>query len=634
VFEASPKSEDVLAADNALQWDFPGSAFAIPLPTFNDDNFQVALADFLEQASLESTKAFGAQSFKAGVESYENRDTANPAIISSLLMAVIEENGRRLSTPLLRKRVRDDVCWYQAGRPWRRSPRWLVLRVTVSRYLLLALGAELGRFEYKFCLCICLAKFLEHAHPFLEVDQVHFLKGKLCRRLAKLDTERDGVQDQHLLRKVDRLFSRLTPIIDPIIQGAVHHVQSAWETCRQSFTKEIPTLPRRASEWDMTLPLRISGDSLQQILASSNRMLKGRQKKWFPPSNFDPSSLTNQHFAEFARPLLRITEEEYGIRESLQSPFGSPDSDTRAQMQSLIEKGLPLYRGNAGQMSLLILDVMELWTRLDMRTCQEFPLLQQYHPIFTPEIMDVLHLAFYKDMVRLQTIQHYLEARTKACHGSKITVFDDPTNDCFARRYYDEVPSAAKMGVLREDIEETASDQKRAKLDEWRRKSAEYDGLTRQVNGSACIFIVDEDDPYGRGEHIQHRCPRCQAIRRLEKLRMQIHEHPLPSDDFMAKVVVFELRCPPAFAAYRDTTWMLLSQLASFAPTKGVAPKCLLRDYSALAEFDTNTPVTPPPSFSLASLTKPCKLCPATVDSRHAGRESGCYRLLILYTYL
>jgi hypothetical protein len=349
-------------------------------------------------------------------------------------------------------------------------------------------------------------------------------------------------------------------------------------------------------------------------------MMKGRRKRWSPPSNFNPSSLTNEHFAQYAKPCLEIAEKEQEIRESLQSPFESPDSDTRAQIQSLIEEGLPLYRGNAGQMSLLILDVMELWTRLDMRTCQEFPLLRQYHPIFTPEIMDVLHLGLYKDMVRLQTIQHYLEARTRACSGSKITVFDDPTNDCFARRYYDEVPSAAKMGVLREYIEETANVQKQAKLDEWRRTSSEYDDLTRQVNGSACILIVDEDDPYGRGEHIKRRCPRCQAIRRLEKLRMEIHEHPLPSDDFMAKVVVFELRCPPAFAAYRDTTWMLLSRLASLAPAKGVEPRCLMHDYySAFDKFVTNTT---PPSLSLASLTKSCKLCAAAIDSRNAGFES------------
>ncbi|KAK3290215.1 uncharacterized protein B0H64DRAFT_350596 [Chaetomium fimeti] len=625
VFETSPRNEDVLAADNALQWDFPGSAFAIPLPIFNDENFQVALADFLERASLESTKTFGAQSFKAGVESYEDRDTGNPAIISSLLMAVIEENGRRLSTPLLRKRVRDDVCWSNARRPWRRSPRWLALRVASSRYLLLALGAELGRFEYKFCFCVCLAKFLEQALPYLEVEQVHFLKAKLCRRLAKLDMERDSMQDQHLVRKVDRLFSLLTPIIDPSIQSAVDYVQSAWEAYRQSFIKYIPPLPRRASQSDMVLPLRLSGECLQRILASSTRMMRDRQQKWIPPSSFDPSALTNEHFYKFAEPLLWITKRECEVRESLRSVSGPPESGIPSQIQSLIEEGLPLYRGNGNQMSLLILNVMELWTRLDMWTCQEFPLLQQYHPAFTPEILDVLHLPLYEDMVRLQTMQDYLQARIAACRGSKVTVFDDPTKDCFARRYYDAVHSTGEMAALREDIEETARNQKQAKLHEWRRKHAEYDGLTQQVNGSACILTVDEDDPYEREQHIAHCCPRCQAIRRLDRLDMEIHEHPLPSDDFMAKVVVFELRCPPAFASYRDATWMLLSRLAFSTPPQGVTPKCLVREYSAIAKFVGNGR---PPSFSLASLTKPfLKTHYATVRfpvEWEGGRDAVC----------
>lgn len=605
VFETSPRSEDVLAADNALQWDFPGSAFAIPLPTFNDDNFQGALADFLELASLESTKAFAAQSYKAGVQTYEDRDTGDPAIISSLLMAIIEENGRRLSTPPLRKRVRDDVCWFKARKPWRRSPRWLALRVLISRYLLLRLGTELGRFEYKFCVCVCLAKFLEGAQRALAVDQVHFLKAKLCRRLAKLDMERDSMQQEHIKRNVDLLFSRLTPIIDPIIHGAVGHVQSVWQVWKASSIKQIPPLPRTASMSDTRLPLRMSGQWLQRILVSSNKMMKGRQQKWIPPSDFDPSTLRNEHFAKLVNPLLQITAIEDELRESLQSGVGSGASGTApTQIRRYLDRGLDLYRGNASEMSLLILDVMCLWTRLDMWTCQQFPLLQKFHPVFTAEILDVLHLELYKDMARLQAVQHYLEARVKMCRGSKITVFDDPTNDCFARRYYDEVPSVDGLSALREDIEMAAREQKQVKLDEWRRKNAEYNDLTRQVNGSTCILTVDENDPLGRGEHVESFCPRCQAIRRLARLRIQIHEHPLPSDDFLAKVVVFELRCPAAFAFYRDTTWMILSRLACSAPAQGVEPKCRIHEYAALAGFATNTAQ---PTFSLASFTKPCK---------------------------
>lgn len=57
-FEASPSSENVLAAENAVQWDFPGRAAEIPFDEFLSTSFQESLADFLEQASMESLKRF------------------------------------------------------------------------------------------------------------------------------------------------------------------------------------------------------------------------------------------------------------------------------------------------------------------------------------------------------------------------------------------------------------------------------------------------------------------------------------------------------------------------------------------------------------------------------------------------
>lgn len=47
-FETSATSEEVLASDGALQWDFPGQAIAIPHETFLDEDFRQALVAFLE----------------------------------------------------------------------------------------------------------------------------------------------------------------------------------------------------------------------------------------------------------------------------------------------------------------------------------------------------------------------------------------------------------------------------------------------------------------------------------------------------------------------------------------------------------------------------------------------------------
>lgn len=581
----------MLASNNALLWDFPGGAFALPLSTFTDDDFRASLASFLEQASLGSTKAFAAHTFKAGAETHEYRDTADPTVISSVLMAILEENGRRISTPLLRKRVRDDVCW-TSGKPWRRSPLWLALRVSIARYLSLSIGPELGRFQYKFLLSVCLAMFLQAAQPSLQVDQIHFLKAKLCRRLVKLDIARDAVEDQELLGKVDSLFSHLAPMINDVIKGAAHAVQASWEEFKQASTKTIQLLPKKASPSETRLQLRVSGDRLRRMQTNSKAMMTAREPKTGLPRGAELPHATNEHFAMFARPYFQIIEKE----DVLDPP------DLSAHIRRLIEMGLPLYRGDVYQVSLLILDVMESWMRLDEDACRQFPLLRKYHPLFTPGVMDILRLARFKDMVRLQVIQSYLYDRIRACRGSRITVFDDPTSDCFARRYYDECPAAGPMRVLRETIEKTAEEQKRGKRAEWERKRQTYEHLTRVVNESTCISVVDENDPLGRPIHVEHMCTRCWTIRRLSHLRIQIHEHPLPTEDFMAKVVSFELMCPPYFAAYRDTTWMVFSQLAS-GPVAKSQPKCVLFEYPPLTEFHGSSR----PGLTLGSLTKSCK---------------------------
>ncbi|KAK0671660.1 hypothetical protein QBC41DRAFT_344465 [Cercophora samala] len=590
VFETSPRNDDVLAAENALQWDFPGSAVAIPLATFEDGAFQGNLATFLEQSSLESTKMFAAHTFKAGADIHEYRDTSSPTMISSMLMAILEENGRRISTPILRKRVRDDISWHQARKPWRRLPYWLVLRVSIARYLSLVLGAEMGRFQYKFLICNTLATFLESAQASLDADQVHFLKAKLCRRLVKLDVDRDNVQSGDGLPDIDTLFEKLTPQINKIINDATLRVAAEWDAFKKAHARPIPELPKRISPADLTLPLKLSGTMLRDLQTSWGKTARGQYRRWAAPDNFDLGSVTNKHLREFAQPLFRVTQQEMLLRD------GSPNESLKNYLQT----ALPLFQGNPEQLSILILNAMEIWMRLDQATCLQFPLLTDYHPVFTPESLNVLHLATYKDMVRLQAIQTHIARRIYASSLPRCTVFDDPSASCFATRYYDGIhPDSVAMRNLHDAIIRSDEMRKEAKREEWETKTEEFQNLTRQVDGSSCILTMDEDNPLGRGFHDDHHCPRCRAMRKLEKIRIQIYEESLPSDSHLAKAAVFELRCPPAFANYRDTTWMLISQLGTPEPSVGVAPKCLLNGYSQLLSF---TGIFP--KFTLGSFTK------------------------------
>ena len=188
-FEASASCDQVLASKNALLWNFPGSAVAIPYETFSDESFQESLAAFMEQASTEVIMKFASTTVKASAPIPEIRDSSKPDLISGLLMTILEANGTILPMTLLQKRVRDTVLFDNAHKPWRRSPFYLVLRVAIQRYLYHNEGPEGGRMLYKFVMCTMLSHLLEEAFKSLSFEAAYFLRQKLGRRLGKLESD-------------------------------------------------------------------------------------------------------------------------------------------------------------------------------------------------------------------------------------------------------------------------------------------------------------------------------------------------------------------------------------------------------------------------------------------------------------
>ncbi|GFP60077.1 hypothetical protein TASIC1_0015024600 [Trichoderma asperellum] len=243
-FETSPATEHVLAADNALQWDFPGRSVRLSLAEFNDKNLQETLASFLERASMESIHSLQAQARKAGRAVSELRDTSDPALITQMLMAILEAIGNFAKVPTLRKRVRDDVNLLEAASlPWRRLPFWLVLRVAAHRQLGIALGQS-GRACYKLLMSIFFANLLQDATTFLlatvkdrtksirlineinkpepepepEPELIVTLRTKLCRRMVKIDREKIHLQTHK--DAFESFFNNAAPTIKSSIEFA------------------------------------------------------------------------------------------------------------------------------------------------------------------------------------------------------------------------------------------------------------------------------------------------------------------------------------------------------------------------------------------------------------------------------
>lgn len=197
-----------------------------------------------------------------------------------------------------------------------------------------------------------------------------------------------------------------------------------------------------------------------------------------------------------------------------------------------------------------------------------------------------------------------------------MTIFENPRQGCWAQRFFDEAPEAVRLQNLLQLIRDKAVKGREAKEEEWTEKSVAFDTLTREIERSSCEYLPDTAQPrihrYPGPQSHDPDCPKCEKDKQRRNMRIRIFEDPLPTDELMAKVAVFELGGYPHFEAYRDVTWFIIVKLGTESLEPSLPPKCSVREYLQLQSFAR--PLEP--SFRLVSTTKSCEFPPALTACR------------------
>ncbi|KAK6356074.1 hypothetical protein TWF718_000448 [Orbilia javanica] len=602
-FETSPTSEKALEAKSALQWDFPIVAVSIPHSTFYTSEFQEEVATFLEQASKESIKRFAAVTNKASSEAWESRDTVDPSVITCLMMTLLEATGTTIPPSILRKRVRDDVCWNDSVNPWRRNPTWLILRVALQKHLQLLSGTEIGTIQYKFMKCFLLQSFLRqilyHTHP----ERSAILKAKLCRRMAKLEAAK--CQAPESLKNVyEYFFDKINQRVVTVNGLVDAYVESVWGKYRESIERRVNPLPRWADRNDTTLKLPNSRGYLSKILSSPGTHIPPTQVGHRREQLAGAPGDGRKDFSVFADKYYKYFALEETIQHVKAACVGSAASapEKCIKLSEHLAKYLDgvngLYQGVPEAFSGLILNILELWVAIDGYAVEAFPLLAQFHPVITPKALEALHIEAARDLTRLQKIDDYLRRRVQGATGL-TSIFVNPVRGCFADRYVESAAAGSVFKVLQGRIEAAAEAARIRKETEWKQKSNNYQNLTSQMNLLSCRYYLSNDMPPVQ-HHDYQKCTKCYLKRKAKKIKIKAHEHPLPKEGPQLRATLFELACPPAFAIYRDISWRIISGLALPGDRPTSEPRLLIHKYSELVPFLQS----PAPVITLASTTK------------------------------
>ena len=574
VFEVSPKNADVMKTEGKLLCSYPGPAIRVPVDTFTDESFLQELSSFLVQMDVDVLDSTPTAS-KARSAVQEVRETVHPRYISGLLVGIIRGFGQPAVVDRITKRIGDEVLWRDAYKPWRRSPLWLVLRVTLQTSL------QIDNLYKHFMLYFhahLLRKSLRRDFP---SELLYAMRAKMARRLSKI-SKSGSVSSKHLCEFVHDAAEETEALLS-----------KRWSAF-QEIGSTIPTL--QPKELDFVADTHISLNSSYEYLTGMlDSISHGRSKTFFEPQGSrlypvrDFSQFLNGQLPQAISKDHHIATADFelSVERNLESWVAASAVNKRApdviasciQQYYVTAKGL--YGTNPEDNSVMILTIMDLWMALDRIVVYQVPMLKEYSPEIPSTFLHDLLLHRESTINRALHIEEYLRQRhTEAFRATSI--FSSDVNDsCFAVRYF---RTSQDLNRLYDEINAHAEREREKKRAELYSLNQQSNSLLREASGKSHKYS-DTFPP----QHKKKTCQRCKLERRAKALKIHVHEWPLPSSTVHAQRVVFELSPPRAFSIWRDITFKILRDIGqSTVSTSYDTPQLLLDKFSGLRQWAVN----------------------------------------------
>jgi hypothetical protein len=570
VFEVSPPNTDVMKAEGKLLCSYPGPAIQVPVDTFMDECFLRELSSFLIQMDVDVLDSTPTTS-KAGSVVHEVRDTVHPKYISRLLVGILRGFGQPATVDRITKRIGDEVLWDKAYKPWRRSPLWLVLRVTLQSSLRIN---NLYKHFMLFFHAHLLRKCLLRDFP---SELLHLMRVKMTRRLSKLG----AAVSQRLHEFVHDTATEIEALLS-----------KRW-TAFQAIRPISPTLQLKTLNFaaDTHISLHSSYKYLTKMLGSASH---GRSQISFHPRGSRLYTVCD--FSQFSNGQLEeaidkgqhiaIADFELSVERNLQSWLAASTNNNRAMdviascIQQYYVGAKEVYGANAEDNSIMILTIMDLWVALDRLAILQYPLLTQYSPEIPSKFIHDLLLHRSSAINRALHIEEYLCCRHKyTLHVTSI--FSNKVDEsCFAVKCF---RTSQDLQGLYDEINAHAQQEREKKREELSSLNQQSKSLLRDASR---MSHERSNDSWPWPRHETATCQKCRLEHRANSLEIRIHEWPLPSSNVHAQQAVFELSPPNAFAVWRDITYVILRDIGQhLVPDSRDRPQVLLDTFSGLRRW-------------------------------------------------
>lgn len=572
-FEASAVSGNVMQSHDRLIWRFPGQTISFGSHLLEDKYFTDELATMLHQMSNEHVESSMPTTKKAKSIVLEERETAHPRLVTEALIPMLCAWGGPCKGLEVIKHVRDDVNWDRSRLPWRRSPFWLVLRVSMQVLLSHIFPKDQARYQYKNFMAFFMARIctnIVHEHAGADVRMIAAVK--TARRLSKLG---------------DQALSYVAEAVQSAVAATRAGLDSSWSEFRTQQLLSIPKLSQHATDDDCILSLTNSREYLHAVTRGQTEKsrLPELDLEAGPRLKFKADGLPRLHRStDTVLNLVLLTDFETWVMEGLhswtKSREGTPaDCDSLlVEFRAYLDFAREAYAENSRALSVMILAVLEIWRNLDILCLQVHPLMQKFPPEIPMGFGRPLLLPHRFQMEILDRIESHLATRWRESDSNNPPILGQLSSKSFCIQFYAQSEAHQSM---RKTIEAEAGRKRESKRSEWEEKSEEYRRLMRDESRMSHSYFTGR---WGESIH-PGSCEKCRTSDQARNMQIDVDEWPLPSDETQAKSVIFELDCPTAFSAWRDATWLIAQYLGRPEQKSGDDIRQLVLEYDPLSTY-------------------------------------------------
>ncbi|KAH7346369.1 hypothetical protein BKA65DRAFT_537048 [Rhexocercosporidium sp. MPI-PUGE-AT-0058] len=601
-FELSASSTVVTSTVGRLVRRFPGPVIAVTDNRVEDRNFRQQLTSCLmslDTQTMDETLSKGAGSFK---------DSTHPQFATEWLPGILRGIGSPLNVSRIYKRTRDDVIWAEGSlEPWRRSPRWLLLRVATQTTIA---GPGASHMRYKIFMIYFMATVLELAvqHE-IPSDILYVMQAKLNRRIQKLGLV---ITDMHWAEEAQAFVAETMKSAHSCMSTRWSAVQKSSKSAGVFRISKLKNLKPQSHTTLMLPKLRPYLHNLHNVQFEQRAEI-AFNGNCSPRINSNGNSLPDLELLKGisdSESCLGLMDFELWVSQSLDSWLNEhiKSEDQMIRISGLanwyMSEALPAYNEYPEGFSVMILTLMLLWVALDKSTTSHYPLLTKFDPGFQTTLFEPLLLPKRHQMVQLRNVEKYLLKRKANSLVTNPSIFGDISSPLsFGAQYFDQSDSHQS---LKNRIEQKSEANAESKKHELKEAKIQFRNLLKQSNELTCTFALKW---FGRGRsraqrmaHDSRVCQKCVLYKEAHDLDINCFEWPLPPVEPAAKCVVFELDIPSLFGSWRSTTYRILADVLSTVPPPHVKSKgIVLNEHVGLVKYMKSSA----DRLQLASSTKP-----------------------------